>query len=796
MAMLGELTFENFDPPWFWLLLIAASLVIVVLTYRGIWQRSGRKLTWLLLSMRIIGAAALLVALIKPVWLSNRRVEQRPQVAVIVDDSQSMALPYELSAPGNDASGASAAAPPVLTRYERAEQWLMQSDAGRALRDDFDVQVSNIAGVRLAADRLADEPNAEHTDLHRALAGVGDRLRGRLVAGVILISDGRDTSGRRADLSLDEYAHAVYTIGFRQPPPRPGGPVDVALVNVDAPDRARVHNSALIKVLVRKDGGPAMQVPLTLERSGQTLAGARVELGPGAAQATAAVEYTPRRAGDFVLTVRAAAAPNERTASNNHRTFALKVEAEPIRVLYIEGYLRPEYTFLRQRLSDDPDVDLITFVRSANPDQIATAGALMDSELLSQERLAKMHVVMLGDFEAAMLDARAYERLRDWVDEGGGLIVLGGYQNLGDAGLGDTALADVLPAEFERAAGQIDEPFGFEPSLEGARHPVLSITGHMQRDRELWAKLPKLRGIAAVGRAKPGATVLATHPQRRVDASGAGGPADENANASAADAYIVLAAHRFGQGHAALLTADTTWRWSRIPRLAGRPDALYSRFWSQMVRWLAQRDPKDQGPALSVVTDAPVYDRGRRVTVHVRRNPSTIVPDDRQTPAGLSLTVNTPDRRTATLTPIAHAADPNQWSAHYFPDRGGRFEVAARLSAAGAQIGGGERIGDEQAGGDLANQVTEFIVRGAGLELDDPSTNPAALTQIAQRTGGQYADIDDEQAASEIIASLPRQPRINVEAKITHAWNSPLLFIFFILVLTIEWIVRRRNQLV
>ncbi len=107
--------------------------------------------------------------------------------------------------------------------------------------------------------------------------------------------------------------------------------------------------------------------------------------------------------------------------------FHLRVEADPIRVLYIEGVLRPEAKFLRERLDADPDVDLISFTRAANPAQAGGVSTLVGSDLITPERLKQLDVVLLGDFEARMLGRQAYQSLRQWVEAGGGLMVLGGY---------------------------------------------------------------------------------------------------------------------------------------------------------------------------------------------------------------------------------------------------------------------------------------------------------------------------------------------------------------------------------
>ena len=213
-----------------------------------------------------------------------------------------------------------------------------------------------------------------------------------------------------------------------------------------------------------------------------------------------------------------------------------------------------------------------------------------------------------------------------------------------------------------------------------------------------------------------------------------------------------------------------------------------------MIRWLAGREIDKDVTALTVTTDAAVYDRGQRVTIRVNRNPAAMVPgipgasdgeNGQDNKAGQhSSPCAPPDGRTTELSPTP-SADPNAWTASYFPDRGGRFEADARLVA---DASGGSK--------DVANQAAEFFVHGSSLELSDPSSDPAALRNISTMTGGVYSDIDDTNSLDNLVRAMPSDQRVAYETKKAVVWNHPALFILFLACVTIEWVVRRRNQLV
>ena len=743
LPLFALLRFEGVTHPWLWLLLVAGGAGLLVWTYREIAVRSERRLVWGLLLLRGLGLLALVLALAKPTWTHESDIVDPGRLAVVLDNSASMSLP--------DPSGQ-----PRFTRAREAVDRLREAIDADRKGPRVEVDVFDITGAPLESKTKADTPNVERTDLVHAVSETIARLRSRPLAGVVLVSDGMDNTGRQDLRALADAPVPVHAVGFLADP-KTGG-LDLAVRHVQAPARAMVHNQIKVAVTVAKSGGPATRAEVAVKRGRESFATETVALGEGSTEQTVTLNLTPSQAGTFVFTATVEGPAGERLTANNAAHFPLRVDSEPVRVLYLEGFLRYEFKYLKNRLEDDPDVSLVSVVRRANPDR---PDAKSDDGLISPERLKNFDVVILGDMESSYLSPAEYPAILAWLDEKNhALIVLGGYRSFGPDGFRTTPLAEALPVTFAEAEPyQSEEPFVIQLTEEGRRHPIFEISGDRVKDAAAWSTSPALQGLSLVKGAKPGADVLAVDPSVSID----GKPA------------VVVAVQRFGAGHTMVLSADTTWRWSRMTRVLGRADTLYARFWSQTVRWLAGRALDDQRPPIVVSTDRPDYDVGKPVAIRVVRQPK---PGEDLAAAEIGLDVASPSGKTVAVPLRSSSAEPDVFTGTFYPPAAGRYEIAASLT---------------QNGKTSANQATEFLVHGADLERADPGTNRAALQALAAATGGVYVDVDD---AAKLAEKVNRKERRLQRVERTEFWNSPVLFFGFLGFVSAEWWLRRRNHLV
>ncbi|WP_152354267.1 glutamine amidotransferase [Brachybacterium subflavum] len=109
---------------------------------------------------------------------------------------------------------------------------------------------------------------------------------------------------------------------------------------------------------------------------------------------------------------------------------------------------------------------------------------------LTREELDPYDVVLLSDVGAntLLLPPKVFEQgrpapnrlhlLRDWVRDGGGLMMAGGYLSFqgfqGMANYAGTAIEEILPVDIHRWDDRVESPQGVEGALTDIEHPVVA----------------------------------------------------------------------------------------------------------------------------------------------------------------------------------------------------------------------------------------------------------------------------------------------------------------------------------
>ena len=463
---------------------------------------------------------------------------------------------------------------------------------------------------------------------------------------------------------------------------------------------------------------------------------------------------------------------DERMIDDNAIDVRIHVTPEKIRVLYIDGYPRYEYRFLRSMLlRSDERIVAQMWLESATPDfpQESTPGlaALQRPPSERREILDNYDVILLGDVNPYNLfadPARGQQfvaSLFEFVERGGGLAFIAGeWQN--PKAFAGTELAKLLPVQLDpTGALEFDNSTEneYRPSLEDPANPHEIVRLHPDVDvnRRLWEEAGGLRGFFwyyPVAGAKPGSQVLLRHPERSL------------ANPQERDPLLV--AGYYPAGRTLFLAIDSTWRWQY--RFVHR---YHERFWRNSIRWLALGRLKSGDRRYGLEPLRTEYSLDERVTLEAR------VLDEDYRPsveANQGAWLEGPD------------GDSNEISLDLVDGRPGLFRGtfdAARPGHYRAWIEvGGQRVVN-----------TEFEVVLPSRESADPSPDPAALAELSELTSGAAVRLDDLDA---LLAEFPggEERREPISSQLEDAWDNWSTLLLALGLLSVEWILRKRYELI
>jgi uncharacterized membrane protein len=733
--------------------------------------------------------ALVLLLLWEPAMTVAELSSQQNIIAVLVDDSRSMAI-ADSGSGGKQTREAAA----VKTLQDGVLAQLQRRFQTRVYR--LDSKVARVDGAGSATAGGAADDGLAGIQASGAATHIGDGLRqlaaetsDLTVGAVVLLTDGGENSGggSSGDVSgLDRETMnvvrnrrwPVHTVGFG----RERAAKDVELEDVSVAARAMADSRMVATVQLHQRGYAGSKAMLVVKDGDKALASREVTLGADGAGSrettqTEALFFHAGAAGakSFQFVVEPLA--GEENLLNNAISRPVVVSDERRKILYVEGEPRWEYKFIRRAEDDDKTVQLASMLRTTE-NKIYRQGISDPKELeggfpVRPEDLFQYQGIILGSVEAGYFTASQQELLREFVDRrGGGMLFLGGRFALTDGGWAGSSLTDLVPTTlptgrttFHRDAATA------ELTADGADSPVVRLVDDPLKNVARWKKLTYMNDYQEVGSPKAGATVLAEAKvgQRKLP---------------------LLVTESYGRGRTAVMATSGTWRWQMSEALG---DPSHDLFWQQLLRWLVGETPGRVVAGSSVSSSGQTLaDDGRiRLTASVRGQDYLPAADAKVEahvigPEGLSAVV---EMRPAGDVPGNFVAD---WNA----EKSGAYvvEVTADAGASGSGVGGASAAGSSAsgssaAGKELGRDVVAFQRTDGVAENFHTEQNRAMLEKLAAETGGRYWRPEE-------LGKLPSEISYS-EAGISvrdtkELWDMPAVFLLLLGLMAGDWLLRRK----
>jgi uncharacterized membrane protein len=724
-------------PWWLGVLMAAAVGGLTFAAYRRPLVPLTRVQRIVLVSLRALLLTTLVLLMFRPIVLVQPPSTDAV-VPVLVDVSRSMRL--------NDDGG--------QTRLARAKQ-IVETDLLPVLGRR---SVLYSVGDRLepaGIDRLT--ADGRQSDLSGALAAIRERYRGQSIAGVVLLSDGGDT-GHQAGSDGSASSPPVFAIGVGRPDLR-----DREVAGIVAGEQRLDQASVDLRVSVTSSGFGRTPFQLRLLANGRELESRRVAPGVDGTSIDEVFTVSPDAATPTVYRAEIPAGEAEAVVENNSRTVLVSPVVRRRRLLVIEGAPGFDHSFMQRAWSRDPGLEVDAVVRKGRNAEghdtffvqaaAERAAALAQGFPSRREELYGYDGLVLANMEGDFFTREQLTTIAEFVAErGGGLLVVGG-RSFAQRGMTGTPLESVLPVDPAAARGATTPGSRAAVGLhnrtavtgEGETHPATRIGHTLEETRRLWSALPSLAANAAVGGPRPGATVL-------VVTEGATGGISP-----------VIAVQQYGRGRSMVFAGEGSWRWRMM---MPSEDRTYELVWRQIARWITSSSPDPV--TISAPPDAEAGE-ARLIDVDVRDAVFAPVGD-----AVVDAHLTGPDGQARPLKIGRAGGASGRYSADAFFDRDGLYRVNVEARRGQSPLG---------------SAVRWLYVGGVAREFVDPRLNEPWLRRVARASGGRYVRPAE---ASQVVGWLQERAPEQAAPQSRDLWHEPWAFALIALLLSAEWITRRR----
>ena len=792
-------------PAWGWVLIGTGAVGLALWCYRHL--PGSRVFRIGLASIRWVVLVFTVVLLVGPLLVLPRERVEPDWLLLLVDRSASMTIQDERQVTQQVTNpkriSRDAAVRQAITRHA---QMFSSQGLGRDRRLvwlGFDSHAYEIESPQANTGGW-DVADGRSTALLTAIEQALQRARSQPISGLVLFTDGRSPQGTGADLirRLQQLAVSVFgvPVGAADAPP------DLSLARVDAPQRAFVNDTVPVTVWIDRYPAEAkvdprrVRVTLVEAQTGRTvdestadsddlskpirLLGRSDAIGPVAWTVNLSLDPPIEEVGDH------SGYEPELITDNNQRQISVEMVDRPIRVLYVEGYPRWDYRYLKTMLIREESIDCSIMLVSADR-EFAQEGDTPIARLPRELReLEDYDVVIIGDVSSGYFSPGQLQLLRDHVaDSGAGLLWIAGQDHTPHS-YESTALADLLPMRRPGEAGRVDPRAAsliVKPTPLAEALNVMKLTSTHQEmltikdtphDTAWPSGLASLTWVQDVGDLKPSAEVLA-----------------EVGNDVIAAVPLVTRL-RYGGGQSVYVATDEIWRWRY-----GRGDLYLQRFWLQLLRMLGRHRIAQETQAISLDISHRRVELGQAVIVELKEDETSLIDRKLSSVAVSVVAMDEPDPPNTERPPVVSQIEllrqtqrrgsPTPWDGARLREE---YPDSREYDSTGYRA-----VWRPNTTGRLELRVVEPELTDLGLtarievihpddELRHPMPDHDRLEVLAQKTAGKIVPLEQ---LNELPSLIPNRARRTPDDISEPLWNSPLSLITVLLLLTAEWVGRR-----
>jgi len=327
--------------PLYLLLIIPAAAALTWWMYHQTGDMLSRGVRWLLHLFRFTVLTMLGILLLEPLITSLTKLSFPPIIAVIQDNSESLAiqkdstfirknLPQELQA--------------FLGNFEETEY---QVDLY-----SFDTEVNTLE----SPDSLSFDQTG--TNISAALDEIADMYQNQNLGALVLLSDGISTAGTNPLYNIEGRQQPVFTVLLGDTTPQR----DIRIEDVLYNEIAYLNTEMPIRIKIRGVGYDQANLQVSLRSRNKNLGTQAVTLNRGNLEAEVDFVIKPEATGLQQFTATVSRMGGEITYRNNAQTFYVNVLETQVKIALLAGSSHPDIGALHNAFEREDSYELTEFI--------------------------------------------------------------------------------------------------------------------------------------------------------------------------------------------------------------------------------------------------------------------------------------------------------------------------------------------------------------------------------------------------------------------------------------------------
>ncbi len=601
------------------------------------------------------------------------------------------------------------------------------------------------AGLRKLNEYYSDAVNysGEVTDIAAALKSLKEDTKNENLQGVVLISDGNYNQGKNPVYSAEDLNVPIYTIGIGDTSEQR----DVLISNIQTNNIAYAQTKIPVDVTVKWTGCRGENAEVVMYEGKKIIDKKTINLSSGGSETRLRMFYETQEEGTKKITVNVSNIKDELTEKNNYKSVFIKVLKSKLKVLILGGSPSADVTAVNQALSEDQHIEYLSFTQK-KLGEFYTYKMLNSREIsFSQNSLDSADCIVMINFPTVVTSKEILEQIKKTISEQRKSILFINGRDVDYTKL--RSLEEFLPFSWTNVNNA--ELFVFAAIDEkNKNHPLLNI--ETAATFEGWGQLPPVFKTRTQFRSKIESDVLATIKIQNIQI----------------DEPLILT-RNINRYKSAAITGYGLWRWRLLAQGNSQTERLYASFLTNIIKWLTTKEDEKKVRVVPVkevfaTTDpieftAQVYDDQYRQL------------DDAEVTVSIEKET---DRTKLILEAVGN----------------GRYEGAITNLSEGDYVYSANAV---TKGRVVGEDRGKFSVGKMNIEFLDTRLNKQLLDQIAFKTGGVYAEIENVDKVIKSLSSKKYEPQEITTITKVQIWNWEYIALLLVVLLSLEWFIRKRN---